>query len=427
MIFLKNSNFIGVHTSHGVSSIKFEKRMTVLTGLNGAGKSTILNGIFLSLDGIGQRVQRPLFSAKKDWGVELNLVDNKFYDEYKNVFDDIKLPNTELNINIKNLITKSHNIEAVQAVSKRVNGKEKLDLYNFYNFIETEFNKESEGLNITSKNLERIENFTNIYTIAVTAEKPVFYNIDKVLNLYNKNLQGYGDKVTVAFFRDEQILYSTVLENKNDLNGLDVFSQNNNLDKSIFLLLSNFRGRVFSSDQKLSKDIAEEFEANKNKISDYSNEQLNSFFENLISRKKFTLESINFIDKINLFFNQVNKTAYLEDDGLIFFKEIIKTKNGNIERVVQWFDCSKGEKTLICLLLMVFLYRDNNTIYLFDEPDLAMHIEWQRILLPTLLELAPNSQFVISTHSPALIPRDVSQVGFINVSKLKEKVEYESE
>jgi len=76
---------------------------------------------------------------------------------------------------------------------------------------------------------------------------------------------------------------------------------------------------------------------------------------------------------------------------------------------------------------MVFLYRDNNTIYLFDEPDLAMHIEWQRILLPTFLEIAPNSQFIISTHSPALIPRDVSQVGFINVSKLKEKVEYESE
>jgi len=83
MIFLKNSNFIGVHSSHGISKINFEKRMTVLTGFNGAGKSTILSGIFLSLDSIGQRVQRPLFSAKKDWGIELNLVDDKFYEEYK--------------------------------------------------------------------------------------------------------------------------------------------------------------------------------------------------------------------------------------------------------------------------------------------------------------------------------------------------------
>ena len=401
--------------------------MTVLTGFNGAGKSTILSGIFLSLENIGQRVQRPLFSAKKDWGIELNLVDDGFYDEYKNKISGINLPNTKLNINVKNLITKPYLIEAVQAVSKKVDGKEKLDLYHYYNFIEKEFEKESENLNITSKNFQRVENSTNIYSIGVTIEKPLFFNIDKVLNLYNRDLRNNGDKVTVAFYKDEQIFYSKFLENSNDLSGLDVFSQNNNLDKSIFLLLSDFRGRVLSSDKILSQSIADEFKSNKNNISNYSNEELNVFFENLISKKRFSIDALNFVDKLNLFFNQINKTAYLEEDGLISFKEIIKNKRGNIERIVKWFDCSKGEKTLLCLLLMVFLYRDNNTIYLFDEPDLAMHIEWQRILLPTLLEIAPNSQFIISTHSPALVPRDVSEVGFINVSKLKEKVEYESE
>lgn len=427
MIYLKNSNFIGVHSKHGITNLIFDKRMTVLTGFNGAGKSTILSGIFLSLEGIGQRVQRPLFSAKKDWGIELNLVDDKFYDEYKNKIDGINLPNTKLNINVRNLITKPYLIEAVQAVSKKVEGKQKLDLYNFYNFIETEFKKESENLNIISKSFERVENSTNIYAISVTPDKPALYGIDKVLNIYNRDLQSYGDKVTVAFYKDEQIFYSKFLENKNDLSGLDVFSQNNNLDKSIFLLLSDFRGRALSSDQSLSQSIAEEFKFNKSKISNYSNDELNIFFEDLISKKRFSLDALNFVDKLNLFFNQVNKTAYLEEDGLISFKETIKNKRGNIERVVKWFDCSKGEKTLICLLLMVFLYRDNNTIYLFDEPDLAMHIEWQRILLSTFLEIAPNSQFIISTHSPALIPRDISHVGFINVSKLKEKVEYESE
>ena len=427
MIFLKNSNFIGVHSRHGITKLNFEKRMTVLTGFNGAGKSTILSGIFLSLENIGQRVQRPLFSAKKDWGIELNLVDDGFYDEYKKKIPGINLPNTKLNINVKNLITKPYLIEAVQAVSKKVDGKEKLDLYHYYNFIETEFEKESENLNITSKNFQRVENTTNIYSVAVTIEKPLFLNIDKVMNLYNRDLRTNGDKVTVAFYKDEQIFYSKFLENSNDLSGLDVFSQNNNLDKSIFLLLSDFRSRVLSSDKILSQSIAEEFEFNKNKISNYSNYELNVFFESLISKKRFSTDALNFVDKLNLFFNQINKTAYLEEDGLISFKEIIKNKRGDIERIVKWFDCSKGEKTLLCLLLMVFLYRDNNTIYLFDEPDLAMHIEWQRILLPTLLEIAPNSQFIISTHSPALVPRDVSEVGFINVSKLKEKVEYESE
>lgn len=54
-----------------------------------------------------------------------------------------------------------------------------------------------------------------------------------------------------------------------------------------------------------------------------------------------------------------------------------------------------------------------------------MHVEWQRILLSTFLELAPKSQFFISTHSPALIPRDIEDVGFINVTKLKNSVEFE--
>ena len=143
------------------------------------------------------------------------------------------------------------------------------------------------------------------------------------------------------------------------------------------------------------------------------------------SKKRFTKEANYFLDKINLFFEQINKKVLLSDDGLIYFKEIIHKRSGVQEKEIQWYDCSKGEKNLICLLLIVFLYKDSNTIFIFDEPDLAMHVEWQRILLSTFLELAPKSQFFISTHSPALIPRDIEDVGFINVTKLKNSVEFE--
>lgn len=427
MIHLKNSNFIGVHSKHGISNINFEKRMTVLTGFNGAGKSTILSGIFLSLDGLGKKVQRPLFSAKKEWGIELNLIDDKFYENYKDAFKDINLPNTNLKINIKNLIKEQYNIEEVQKVSQNLAGKEQLKLIDFYDFIDNEFKKTREGTNVTSKALARVENFTNIFTVSVNVEKPVLYDINKFLNLYNKDLQSDSEKVSVALYRDEQFFYSNDLNNIDNLSGLDVFSQNNNLDKSIFILLSNFRSKVLSSDQELSEVIAYEFKNNIKNVDDFSNKQLEDFFKQVISKKRYKDDANLFIEKLNLFFNQVNKSAYLEEDGLISFKETIKRKSGNIENIVKWFDCSKGEKTLICLLLIVFLYKDTNTIYLLDEPDLAMHIEWQRLLLPIFLEIAPNSQFIISTHSPALIPRDVSDVGFINVSKLKEKVEYESE
>ncbi|TYO11181.1 ATP-binding protein, partial [Acinetobacter baumannii] len=67
------------------------------------------------------------------------------------------------------------------------------------------------------------------------------------------------------------------------------------------------------------------------------------------------------------------------------------------------------------------------TIFILDEPDLAMHINWQKKLLRTFLEIAPKSQFIVSTHSPALIPQDTKEINFVNVTKLKEEMEMYSE
>lgn len=35
-----------------------------------------------------------------------------------------------------------------------------------------------------------------------------------------------------------------------------------------------------------------------------------------------------------------------------------------------------------------------------DEPELSLHIDWQRRLFPTLLEQATSNQFFVATHSP---------------------------
>ncbi len=56
-----------------------------------------------------------------------------------------------------------------------------------------------------------------------------------------------------------------------------------------------------------------------------------------------------------------------------------------------------------------------------------MHINWQKKLLRTFLEIAPQSQFIVSTHSPALIPQDTQEINFVNVTKLKEEMEMYSE
>ena len=46
---------------------------------------------------------------------------------------------------------------------------------------------------------------------------------------------------------------------------------------------------------------------------------------------------------------------------------------------------------------------EGNGIVLIDEIDLHLHPTWQRMIIPTLLKIFPNCQFLISTHSPHIL------------------------
>lgn len=64
---------------------------------------------------------------------------------------------------------------------------------------------------------------------------------------------------------------------------------------------------------------------------------------------------------------------------------------------------SSGEKQLIILLTEALLQKQAPTIFLADEPELSLHISWQRKILPSLNELNPNAQIIVATHSPEIV------------------------
>ena len=59
---------------------------------------------------------------------------------------------------------------------------------------------------------------------------------------------------------------------------------------------------------------------------------------------------------------------------------------------------SSGEKQMLSFLCYNAFY--NNTPIFIDEPELSLHIDWQRLLLPMLLDQSTGNQFFIATHSP---------------------------
>jgi len=52
-------------------------------------------------------------------------------------------------------------------------------------------------------------------------------------------------------------------------------------------------------------------------------------------------------------------------------------------------------------------------IVLIDEIDLHLHPQWQRMILPKLMEVFPNTQFIVTTHSPQILGELRSENVFI--------------
>ncbi|SCB53097.1 AAA family ATPase [Rhizobium lusitanum] len=66
---------------------------------------------------------------------------------------------------------------------------------------------------------------------------------------------------------------------------------------------------------------------------------------------------------------------------------------------------SSGEKQLIILLAETLLRERRPYIYIADEPELSLHIEWQEKLVPLILEISPQAQIFFATHSPDIVNR----------------------
>ena len=92
-----------------------------------------------------------------------------------------------------------------------------------------------------------------------------------------------------------------------------------------------------------------------------------------------------------------------EDTG----KKIIRTENEirftQIGETLVPYQLSTGEKQMLAILLTVLVENQQHYVLFMDEPEVSLHIEWQKQLIDLILELNPNVQLILTTHSPAMI------------------------
>ena len=88
-------------------------------------------------------------------------------------------------------------------------------------------------------------------------------------------------------------------------------------------------------------------------------------------------------------------------------KKMIRTANElqftQIGEVLLPYRLSSGEKQILIILLTVLVEDDEPYVLFMDEPEVSLHMEWQKRLIDLCLELNPNVQIILTTHSPAVV------------------------
>ncbi|MBR4793338.1 MAG: AAA family ATPase [Bacteroidaceae bacterium] len=77
---------------------------------------------------------------------------------------------------------------------------------------------------------------------------------------------------------------------------------------------------------------------------------------------------------------------------------------------------SSGEKQLLILLTETLLQQNQSYVFIADEPELSLHIEWQRNLISSIRNLNPNVQILFATHAPEIVANYPKRI--INMSSI---------
>ena len=99
-----------------------------------------------------------------------------------------------------------------------------------------------------------------------------------------------------------------------------------------------------------------------------------------------------FFDLINSLFLMTGKTIDIDDKNRVIFRKG--------RQIIDMEKLSAGEKQILLLFFTLFLMEDRSTVLLLDEPEISLHIEWQDRLIQLMLDLNPNCQIIMTTHSP---------------------------
>ena len=126
-------------------------------------------------------------------------------------------------------------------------------------------------------------------------------------------------------------------------------------------------------------------------------------------RSKVTRRSNKFLESVNSFLSDNRKRLRL----LRGFELMVDLPNG--QRISSHLLSSGELQLLVLFTFLCFQFDTEQEFAVFvDEPELSLHVAWQNRYVNSITEANPNAQFIIATHSPEIA--GAAQEAIIDIS-----------
>lgn len=406
--------------------IKFSEPYKILVAENGYGKTTILNSFYALLSGEVSKLRRISFDkiglvfndgesiqfTKSEFDADLALIkDHPLFDHIESRFGQ------EFILQLLDDVRRypSHRMEMSSAF-RRV--ADELDLPARIlkdNLLEFRPRRVSRGKvkSSTQVKLEKINRKVSLKTLYLPTYRRVEEDIrafsssrehqQNSINFGMRDVQESIEKITSEILSSSVEWFSKINgEMLSQLvSGFSVTEEMKNSisdPKAVEIVLERI-GKHISAPQK--EQILSLVETGKIQK---GHDPLIYFVSNLL--KVYEQQQEN-DEAIQNFTNVCNK--YLADKEIIYDEsnvtiDIVRKKNN---RTVDIESLSSGEKQIISLFALLYLQKKENLAIFFDEPELSLSMEWQKTLLPDIVNSGKCKFLFATTHSPFIFENEL--------------------
>lgn len=383
-----------------------EDGLTIITGPNGFGKSTILDSIyqlykkekgipfFLNLD-----FEEVIFLISGEKQLKITKKAGALVINDKTDYS-VNLKNIEKYLGNDSFFNRYYNKNFV----KKFEDRKTLDeVFNYVSLIERYSKKE-----VTQKN--NIRFVINVLKEFSKELGKVFYIREQ--RLVSEEFDRFDESRLKDEIKELPKKFKILLEE----NSSEYSSKSNELDSSYPIRLFNNKEAITSKDefnQKIELMTKKFQKLNKfdlSRIQDLSNLEFKEEFSKALKiyfddfDEKYQIYE-NFINQLELFTGIINdklnfkEIAISREEGIYIKDKDIKGKQISLSQL------SSGEKQEIILFYKLIFETPENTLLLIDEPEISLHIAWQKKFMDDLYEIIKFKKLnvIVATHSPQII------------------------